>query len=102
MSNREDLARQKEEILAKLTDIEAEEARLLAASDDVELAEALHDMLCHWNHTDGCGWFYEFKDGEANWDGWAHERYLKKARGVMKELPDMDVSQILRVAKAIH
>lgn len=23
------------------------------------LATRLHDMLCTWNHTDGCGWHYD-------------------------------------------
>jgi hypothetical protein len=24
----------------------------------IELAEILHDKQCHWNHTDGCSWYY--------------------------------------------
>ena len=28
-----------------------------------ELAELVHKKTCHWNHTDGCSWFYESWDG---------------------------------------
>lgn len=40
-----------------------------------------HDLLCKWNHTDGCGWGYEtskeFVDGH-NWDAYAHYSWLTK------------------------
>lgn len=35
-----------------------------------------HDLLCSWNHCDGCSWGYEITDGEHNWQGWAHARWL--------------------------
>ena len=43
------------------------------------LAVRAHDLLCQWNHTDGCSWHYEIKDGEHNeWVGeyCAHARWL--------------------------
>lgn len=43
------------------------------------LALALHETLCHWNHVDGCGWQYE-----NDWTKWAHERYAKKAKELLK------------------
>lgn len=24
-----------------------------------EIADLIHDKNCHWNHTDGCGYFYD-------------------------------------------
>lgn len=38
------------------------------------LAARCHDTLCRWNHTDGCSWMYE--DGEHEWSGNAHSRWL--------------------------
>ena len=40
----------------------------------------LHDKHCHWNHTDGCGWFYAVKDGKHDWSEYGHQDYLKKAK----------------------
>ena len=67
---------------------------------DTELAEALHDMLCRWNHTDGCGWFYE-TDEKTKWSGYAHKAYLDKARKLMNQLPDMDPDDIIKVANTV-
>lgn len=47
---------------------------------DHQLAKELHSMLCTWNHTDGCGWFYEFKDKKDDWTRDAHREYLGRAR----------------------
>jgi hypothetical protein len=45
--------REKREELAQL-----EHALKVAQQEPPEhqLARELHDLLCHWNHTDGCGW----------------------------------------------
>lgn len=48
--------------------------------DEYKMAELLHERFCGWNHTDGCGWFYEFADGRPNWSGYAHSDWLGKAR----------------------
>lgn len=48
-------------------------------SPEKQLAVILHDLLCNWNHTDGCGWFYEFKNKIPQWDSYAHADYLEKA-----------------------
>jgi len=63
--------------LAKL-EKELEVAKL--ESPDHQLAKELHGMLCTWNHTDGCGWFYEFKNKQDDWTGRAHGEYLKRAQ----------------------
>jgi hypothetical protein len=58
--------------------LELEAAKL--ESPDHQLAKELHGMLCTWNHTDGCGWYYEFKDKQDDWNGHAHGQYLTRAR----------------------
>jgi uncharacterized Fe-S cluster-containing MiaB family protein len=62
-----------------------EKKKLEAMPQDYALAIFLHDLLCTWNHTDGCGWFYEFIDKEHNWSGHTHGRYLGQARKVIHE-----------------
>jgi hypothetical protein len=51
--------------------------------DECKLAITLHSILCRWNHADGCGWFYEVKDGIDDWNGQSHAPYLTKARMVI-------------------
>jgi len=39
-----------------------------------------HDILCRWNHTDGCGWGYEVENygqRKHNWEAFAHRRWLE-------------------------
>ena len=45
-------------------------------------AERLHDRFCKWNHVDACAWFWEFKNGEPNWDRPEHQRWYKKAQAL--------------------
>lgn len=66
-------ARQKAEALER-------EARLGWLMD---LTIRAHDLLCGWNHTDGCSWGYECRGGEHAWNGWAHARWLKHYEGLV-------------------
>ena len=63
-----------------LKDLQAQLVDAKLESPDHQLATELHGMLCTWNHTDGCGWFYEFSNKKDNWAGDSHGRYLKKAQ----------------------
>lgn len=101
MRTRVEIAKEQERLKQELAELEAEEARLLSLSDDARLAEELHSMQCRWNHTDGCSWFYEVNKSVVNWHGHAHASWLQKARNVMRELPDMSVDEILRVASVL-
>jgi hypothetical protein len=58
-----------------------------------QLAVLLHDRLCRWNHTDGCGWHYAVKDGIHDWAEHSHQLYLRQAAGVMKQLETGVVTQ---------
>jgi hypothetical protein len=71
--------------MAKL-EKELEKAKL--ESPDQQLAKELHGMLCTWNHTDGCGWFYEIKNKEDDWLGRTHGEYLKKAQKLICQCKD--------------
>jgi hypothetical protein len=44
-----------------------------------KLARELHENFCQWNHTDGCSWHYEVKNGNHMWTEWAHAKWLDKA-----------------------
>lgn len=59
-----------------------EDAERVKRTPEQNLAIALHDLLCTWNHTNGCGWFYEVKGDVHDFSrsSGAHGVYLAKAR----------------------
>jgi hypothetical protein len=83
----EALEKQKKELERKL-----EEAKSLTPAQ--QLAEILHSKICHWNHTDGCGWHYE------SWinPGYSRKEYLEKAKGILEEV---DFNAAIKVIKCI-
>lgn len=75
-----------------------------AMPEDERLAITLHEMLCRWNHTDGCGWEYEGKNGIPDWHGHAHGKYLGKARMILScckrlNIKAADVIEIIKIAE---
>jgi len=89
--------KEREELLQKL---EEEEKYLVSKGPQYKLAVALHESLCHTNHADGCGWYYEMKDERHDWNGWAHERYLKIAKKMLNTT-GLDVDTILKVVECL-
>jgi hypothetical protein len=72
------------ELKQKVKDQEKKIADFKVMSDDKKLAEILHEKQCHWNHTDGCGWFYEkWTDNLGEYS--ARLNYLAKAREILKD-----------------
>ena len=74
---------------AKIAELRAEADKLEAAdkafrelAPEYRLAITLHEMMCHHNHIDGCGWEYESTCGKPDWFGYAHSTYLGKARNL--------------------
>jgi hypothetical protein len=68
------------------------------------LAEELHGMLCHWNHTDGCSWHYEIENGVHNWTGNAHSNYLSKAKILSDKCGTLGVgvNKALEIARMVN
>lgn len=63
-----------------LRDIEFEQFDFL--SPDKQLAIYLHQVLC--NHDiDRCFYHYEEKDGNIDWNGYEHKKYLEKSRKIL-------------------
>lgn len=87
----------REALQAALDRLDAREQELDEIDPVYELAGALHRLLCTWNHTDGCGWFYALND----WKEYSHANYLEKARTVMAALPDKSVEEIIQIVSAL-
>lgn len=87
----------------------AAQAEFIRAEDQSEatpaeiLAVDLHRHLCHWDHTDGCGWEYEITGaGEHSWGGMSHERWLAKAKSLLTRFPNLDVNQTGQLLQALR
>ena len=52
-----------------------------------KIAIKVHDLFCAWNHTDGCGWFYEndAKTEDFVWQGYSHRIYLNKIEKLFQD-----------------
>lgn len=69
------------------------------------LAARAHDLLCPYNHTDGCSWGYE-EGATDEWKGSAHHRWLTKidklVTGRPYEKPTATVEEITLVLDAVE
>lgn len=83
-----DIAKREQE----LADAKEQLKKAKLESPDKQLAKELHSMLCRWNHTDGCGWFYEFRNKEDDWSGNAHGQYLIKAQNLIGKCKDHNIT----------
>lgn len=81
-----ELAKLERTIQARKAQLEEARKELTANSPAKNLAILLHDKLCRWNHTDGCGWHYDVNKGIHNWNGHDHKEYLLKAELVLAGL----------------
>lgn len=57
--------------------IEDEAARSL--TPEQKLAIVMHNTMCPHNHADGCGWYYEVKNGIHDWRQPTHGLWLDRA-----------------------
>ena len=80
IQNAKDELRKAQEKLAKL---EQDKKKFEGLSDEQRFGELIHVSQCRWNHTDGCGWYYE------SWDkhGYSRGEYLDKAIKILNEVP---------------
>lgn len=91
----------------KLEQLQVEIAKLQAEADAINEyrgsltpaqheAEKLHEVACHSNHDDRCGWFYEKWDGL----GWTRQGYLKRVQEIQSMA--LTVDSALKVWKAVE
>jgi len=78
MSNAEEIKKLEE----KIAELKAADTAMAAMTPEQRFAISMHGILCHHNHTDGCGWFYEGSNGTDDWGGQAHSRWLMSAKKV--------------------
>lgn len=74
--------------------LQKEKKSLLDLSDDERLAIVLHSILCRSNHTDGCSWFYEFKNQMHQWDTGTHSSYLRKSQKLIEVAKEKNMNVV--------
>lgn len=68
-----------QKLQSQIEELEKQKKTLLNMSLEHRIAVELHSLLCKSNHEDQCGWYYEIKNNEHNWNGYAHLSYYGKA-----------------------
>jgi len=96
MTKMDKLQQEIEEKRSQLQKLQDEQKNIQLSGPEYVLAVELHEKLCHWNHADGCGWYYEIHDGVHDWNGSAHKSYLRKAQTIFITT-GMDLDDVLRV-----
>ena len=74
------------ELEEEITRLKQEKAKIEKTPDNKRLAFMLHAKKCRWDHTEGCGWFYEINKGVHDWEGYAHKRYLEEANKILSKI----------------
>ena len=82
-----------ETLEADLQKLRNEREAMINMPANRRLAIDLHARLCTWNHTDGCGWFYEIKDGIHDWGRASHKGYLNSANAIIGQMKQRGVEE---------
>lgn len=96
MSKEEQLQKQIEKLQAQLATAKAEQ-EFFNDNPTAKLAEDLHSMLCHHNHTDYCDWLYH-KWTDSN-IGFNRLRYLGAASKIRKADLELEARKIIQMLK---
>ena len=67
------------------------------------LAEKMHETFCKYNHTDGCGYYYENDfNGISLWDrGHEHNSWYQKAKVLYEKYGEQSFD-IIETLKSIN
>lgn len=87
----------------KLAELEAEQEKLdrrtRALTPAQNLAEIMHERLCHFNHTDGCDWYYRDPLKPDTWNQGTHQRYLDKAEAALQVADAGTITRIMQIIR---
>jgi hypothetical protein len=72
------------------------------------VADMAHDLLCQYNHTDGCEWMYEVDrtrvDDDKMWEHSGHQRWLRAAEacGAKFGMGPAEIEAMLRLVVEVR
>ena len=93
-----------DQLQAQIANLQKQRELANIAADPIKyIADMLHGMECKWNHTDGCGWFYE-KDESYYKHNSTKGRYYQQAKKLVAGLErlDCDTDTIIEILKEIQ
>lgn len=60
---------------------------LAKQTPEMEVASKLHGLMCHSDHAEACGWFYEMDSNKVDkWTESTHARFLVRAKAIVNEI----------------
>lgn len=83
------LLNEQKKLNQRIDDLKEQKRIIDQSAPENKLAIMLHDCMCTWDHTNGCGWYYEISKNEHNWASPAHQDYLKKARNIIMKCEEV-------------
>lgn len=83
--------REMESELEKLRNKQKYEDKLKADHPEFFLADLIHSKICHWNHTDGCGYYYH--DWTNYQESSDRHHYLSMARKILASKISIDMAE---------
>ena len=77
----------------KIVELQKKREQLKSLSPAQRVAELLHGKFCHYNHTDGCGWFYfDWNNLPRNSD---RQCWLDKAEKLLLKFDEQTIQEFL-------
>jgi len=88
----------------ELSELKKERDYLKGLPLKYQIAELLHGAMCHHNHTDGCGWYYETWHSWEKKGGWTNKYddrsgYVTKAVKLLNSFSVEQIKEIVEVLK---
>ena len=100
---RQELLDREKALEQELRNLQESEAKARYEHDPrIPIAIRLHKKLCHYNHADGCGWFYNTK-----WEAWdteySHKQFLERAQKVIDFARELEITtdDVLRIIEEV-
>ena len=69
--------------------IDAEMAKLDMLAPIEQFTISLHEKFCCGNHSSGCVWLYEIRNGIHDWTRSVHIQWLNHARWINGEMTEL-------------
>ena len=99
MATRSELEGRKNKLQWELEKVEVELEHVKMMTAEQEIADELHSIFCHSDHTDQCDWYYDdwtFKRGQNG----IRARYIKSAIGILRVVVG-DIEKARDIVKAL-
>ncbi len=99
LRSKEEIAEERVKLEERLAALDDEEQLVTTFPPEVFLAQAMHDMQCTRDHTDGCAWDYETWPAPT---GGTRYRWVNKAKRLIEVLPGKSLEEIKVIVEILR